>query len=101
MDYSPLGSSVPGIFQASILVWIAISFSSDLPNPGIKLRSSGLQADSLLTEPLVDSQHIMYQVYNIVFQYFYAIIFHLNLLKIIALISCAVHCFLVAYLLYT
>ena len=73
MDCSPLGSSVYGIFQASILEWIAISFSSDLPKLGIKLRSSGLQADSLLTEPLVDSQYIMYQVYNIVFQYFYAL----------------------------
>ena len=50
MDYSPLGSSVPGIFQASILVWIAISFSSDLPKPGIEPGSPALQADSLPTE---------------------------------------------------
>ena len=27
MDYSPPGSSVHGIFQARILVWVAISFS--------------------------------------------------------------------------
>ena len=27
MDYSPLGSSVPGISQARILEWVAISFS--------------------------------------------------------------------------
>ena len=28
IDGSPLGSSVPGIFQARILKWVAISFSS-------------------------------------------------------------------------
>ena len=27
MDWSPLGSSVQGIFQARILEWVAISFS--------------------------------------------------------------------------
>ena len=31
------GSSVHGISQARVLVWIAIPFSSDLPNPGVKL----------------------------------------------------------------
>ena len=35
MDCSPPGSSVPGILQARILEWIAISYSRD-PNPGIK-----------------------------------------------------------------
>ena len=28
IDGSPLGSSVPGIFQARILEWVAISFSN-------------------------------------------------------------------------
>ena len=28
IDSSPLGSSVPGILQARILVWVAISFSN-------------------------------------------------------------------------
>ena len=28
IDSSPLGSSVPGILQARILEWVAISFSS-------------------------------------------------------------------------
>ena len=32
---SPPGSSVHGIFQARILEWVVISFSRDLPNPGI------------------------------------------------------------------
>ena len=31
LDYSPLGSSVHGIFQAKILQWVAISFSRVLP----------------------------------------------------------------------
>ena len=38
-DCSLPGSSVHGIFQAIVLVWIAISFSKDLPNPGIEPRS--------------------------------------------------------------
>ena len=40
-----------GILQARILEWVAISFSRDPPNPGIKPRSPLLQADSLLSEP--------------------------------------------------
>ena len=51
-DCSPLGSSVHGVFQAGILEWVAISFSGDLPDPGIEPRSPALQADSLPTEPL-------------------------------------------------
>ena len=37
MDCSLPGSSVHGILQAIVLKWIAISFSRDLPNPGIAL----------------------------------------------------------------
>ena len=44
------GSSVHGIFQASILEWVTISFSEDLSDPAIKLESP-LQADSLPSEP--------------------------------------------------
>ena len=36
-----------GILQAKILDWVAIPFSRELPNPGIKPRSPALQADSL------------------------------------------------------
>ena len=39
---SPMGppdSSVPGIFQARILEWVAISYSRVLLNPGIELMS--------------------------------------------------------------
>ena len=36
MDCSLPGSSVHGIFQAIVLEWIAISFSRELPDPGIE-----------------------------------------------------------------
>ena len=51
MDCSLPGSSAHGILQARIPEWVAISFSRDLSDPGIKPRSPALQADSLLSEP--------------------------------------------------
>ena len=66
---NPLGcnlpdSSVHGIFQGRILEWVAISFSGDLPNPGIQPRSPALQADSLTFEepgkPLLHTPHEKY-----------------------------------------
>ena len=36
MDCSPARSSVRGILQARTLEWVAISFSGDLPDPGIE-----------------------------------------------------------------
>ena len=38
------GSSVLRILQARILEWVAIPFSRDVPDPGIKPRSLALQA---------------------------------------------------------
>ena len=52
MDCSPPGSSIHGILQARVLEWVAISFSSILPDPGIQPGSPALQADSLPTELL-------------------------------------------------
>ena len=52
MDCSPPGSCVHGIFQARILEWVVISFSRDLPDPGIKPGSPALQVDLLPSEPL-------------------------------------------------
>ena len=46
MDCSPPGSSVHGSLQARRLAWATISFSRDLPDPGIK-PTSAVQADSL------------------------------------------------------
>ena len=51
MDCILPSSSVHGIFQARILEWVAISYSRDIPNSGIKPTSSvapALQMDSLL-----------------------------------------------------
>ena len=56
MDCSPPGSSVHGIFQASILEWEAISYSpGDLSDPGIEtvsLASPALAAGFVITVPL-------------------------------------------------
>ena len=51
MDCSLPGSSLRGILQVRILKWVAISFSRDLPNPGIKPGSPALQADTLTSKP--------------------------------------------------
>ena len=51
MDCRPPGSSLHGISQAKILEGVAISFSGDLPNPGIEPGSPALQADTLNSEP--------------------------------------------------
>ena len=45
------GSSVHGILQAKILGGLPVPSPRDFPNPGTKLRSPALQADSLLSEP--------------------------------------------------
>ena len=50
VDYRLPSSSVHGILQARILEWVAISFSGDLPDPGIEPRSPALQADALPSE---------------------------------------------------
>ena len=39
MEHSPPGSPVHGVLQARILEWVSISYSRDLPNPGIKPMS--------------------------------------------------------------
>ena len=42
MDCSLPDSSVRGILQSRILEWVAISFSRDLPDPGIEPTSPAL-----------------------------------------------------------
>ena len=39
-----------GVFVARILEWVAISFSGDLPDPGIEPVAPALQVDSLPSE---------------------------------------------------
>ena len=57
----PMDYTVHGILQARIMEWVALPFSRDLPNPGIKPRSPTLQADSLPAEPQVDSLSLDHQ----------------------------------------
>ena len=45
------GSPVRGVFRARVLEWVAISFSGDLPDPGIEPGSPASQAVSLPSEP--------------------------------------------------
>ena len=47
----PMDYTVHRILQARILEWVGFPFSRGLPNPGVKLRSPTLQADSLPAEP--------------------------------------------------
>ena len=51
MDCSLPGSSVQGISQARILEWVAISFSRDLPHPGIEPMTPALAGGLFTTEP--------------------------------------------------
>ena len=54
MDCRPLGSFAHGILQARILEWVAISYSRDLPDPGIEpesLLSPALAGEFFTTEP--------------------------------------------------
>ena len=57
MDCSPPGSSVHGIFQERILECVAIPFSRDLPDLGIKPGSPTLPVDSLPSDPPGKYQH--------------------------------------------
>ena len=51
IDCSPSVSSVHGISQARILEWVAISFSGNLPDPGIEPTSPELAGAFFTTEP--------------------------------------------------
>ena len=47
----PMDYTVPGIFQARILKWVATPSPVDLPNLGMEPRSPAFQSDSLPAEP--------------------------------------------------
>ena len=51
MDCSLPGSSIHGIFQARVLEWVAISFSSGSPQPRDGIWVSYMQTDALPSEP--------------------------------------------------
>ena len=52
VDCSLSGSSIHEILQARILEWVVISFSRNLPDPGIEPTSPTLEADALTSETL-------------------------------------------------
>ena len=63
MDHSPPGSSAQGILQARILEWVALPFSRDLPDPGVKpasFRSPALAGRSVTTSATWEAQMIGY-----------------------------------------
>ena len=62
MDCSQQGSSVPRIFQARLLKWVASPSPGDLLGSGIKPWSPALQADSLQTE--LPGKHMHMCVYR-------------------------------------
>ena len=60
---SPPGSSVHGISQAWTLEWVAISFSRDLPEPGIEPSSPVWQVDPLPLSHLGNSILICFYLF--------------------------------------
>ena len=50
-DCSLTGSSVHGILQTRTLEWVAIPFSRDLLDPGVKPQCPALHAGSLPSDP--------------------------------------------------
>ena len=48
---NPMDYTVHGILQARILEWVAFPYSRGSSNPGIELKSTTLQVDSLPAEP--------------------------------------------------
>ena len=58
--YSPLGSSVHGIFQARILDWVAFPSPENLPNPGTEHVSPALAGGFFTTEPSGEPKLTLY-----------------------------------------
>ena len=61
MDGSPPGSSVPGILQARILEWVAISFSSNARMHAKSLQSYPTLCDPMDSSPPSSSVHRILQ----------------------------------------
>ena len=64
MNYSLPDSSDYGISQARIQEWVAISFSRDLSNPGIKPVSPALVGRFFTTEPTAKPNPSTYREKN-------------------------------------
>ena len=46
------------IFQAKMLEWVAISFSRDLPDPGIEFMSPAVAGEFFTSEPPIKTLYI-------------------------------------------
>ena len=68
VDCNPPDSSVHGIFQARILEWVAISYSTDLPDPGVKPMSPTLAGGFFTTETPGTSQNTWTRLRNLITQ---------------------------------
>ena len=64
MDCSLSVSSVHGIFQVRILEWVAISYSRDLPDPGVEPRLLCLQHWQVDSLPLSHLGNLLHSSVN-------------------------------------
>ena len=67
IDGSPPGSPVPGILQARILEWVAISFSRGSSQPRNRTQVSRIVADSLPSEPPGKPKYVCMHVYTYIY----------------------------------
>ena len=92
MDYSLPGSSVHEMFQARILEWIAIPFSSDISDPGIKSRSPpALQADFLPSEP---PGKLLDDVIDAHYSFLFYLLMYTSVFWLVIVIAIIVMCFI-------
>ena len=92
MDCSPPGSSVHGALQARILEWIAIPFSSDISDPGIKSRSPpALQADFLPSEP---PGKLLDDVIDAHYSFLFYLLMYTSVFWLVIVIAIIVMCFI-------
>ena len=73
LDYSQTGSSVHGILQTGVLEWDAISYSRDLPNPGIEpmsLISPGLAGRFFTTSAKRDHKDTGFGKHETIWRHF-------------------------------
>ena len=71
---NPMDCRVHGLLQATILVYVAVPFSRDLPNPGIVPMSPTLQADSLPAGPPGKPIYIHIHTYMYIHIYTYMVV---------------------------
>ena len=92
MDYSPPGSSVHGIFQTRILGWVDISYSRDLPDPGIRLLKlskwysktvDGLNWSEFFKKSAMTSGYIPGEIYTFQDKLLDAVIYYHHIVEVL------------------